>query len=215
MFELALAGALSAIPTTIITTPMERVKVVLQTQDQTPNGTKYKGLVDAGAGMWREGGVRSLYRGTIATLARDIPGSAAYFVGFEFFHRLLKPKDASGISIGATLFSGGRWGRGASRRAGLPAMLHPPHHITHRITSRTLPTPRYGRGVHVVHRHPPRRHQVPHPGGAGRDVPWLPARRHQHRPGGRTWRPVQGPRTRPPPCLPRQLGGFCVSWVCH
>jgi solute carrier family 25 (mitochondrial carnitine/acylcarnitine transporter), member 20/29 len=79
----AFAGAFSAVPTTIVTTPMERIKVsnpnpnvVMQTQgvfvntDQTIGGKKYKGMVDAGIGMYREGGVRSLYRGTIATLAR-------------------------------------------------------------------------------------------------------------------------------------------------
>ena len=109
MFEYAIAGALSAFPTTIITVPMERVKVVLQTQDQTVGGKKYKGLLDAGKGMIKEGGVRSLYRGTTATLARDAPGFAAYFVSYEFFYRLLKNKDGS-VSPGAAFFAGGMAG---------------------------------------------------------------------------------------------------------
>ncbi len=78
----------------------------MQTQDQIVGGKKYTGMVDAGVGMFREGGIASLYRGTIATLARDVPGSAAYFVAYEFFYSLLKARDNS-ISIGATLFSGG------------------------------------------------------------------------------------------------------------
>jgi solute carrier family 25 carnitine/acylcarnitine transporter 20/29 len=49
---------------------MERVKVILQTQDQTPSGLKYKGMIDATIGMYKEGGIRSLYRGTIPTLIR-------------------------------------------------------------------------------------------------------------------------------------------------
>ncbi|KAJ3039666.1 carnitine transporter [Rhizophlyctis rosea] len=110
MAEFAFAGGFSAIPTTIVTTPMERVKVVMQTQDQNKSGVKYKGMFDAGRGMWREGGLGSLYRGTIATLARDIPGSAAYFVAYEWFYRLLVPKDAQGIYIGPTLFAGGMAG---------------------------------------------------------------------------------------------------------
>ncbi|XJO74553.1 hypothetical protein BDV3_005358 [Batrachochytrium dendrobatidis] len=110
MLEYAIAGGFSAIPTTVVTTPMERVKVVLQTQDQVGNmGKKYKGMADAGIGMFREGGIRSLYRGTIATLARDVPGSAAYFVSYEYFHRLLC-KDSESLSIGAVLFSGGMAG---------------------------------------------------------------------------------------------------------
>lgn len=108
--EYALAGGFSAIPTTIVTTPMERVKVVLQTQDQVVGGKKYNGMASAGIDMWREGGLRSLYRGTIATLARDIPGSAAYFWAYEAVYRSLKPTDGSGISPGAVLFSGGMAG---------------------------------------------------------------------------------------------------------
>ncbi|OAJ39550.1 hypothetical protein BDEG_23389 [Batrachochytrium dendrobatidis JEL423] len=73
MLEYAIAGGFSAIPTTVVTTPMERVKVVLQTQDQ------------------------------------DVPGSAAYFVSYEYFHRLLC-KDSESLSIGAVLFSGGMAG---------------------------------------------------------------------------------------------------------
>jgi solute carrier family 25 (mitochondrial carnitine/acylcarnitine transporter), member 20/29 len=73
MLEFAIAGGFSAIPTTIVTTPMERVKVVLQTQDQANHvGRKYKGMFDAGSSMFREGGFNSLYRGTVATLARVI-----------------------------------------------------------------------------------------------------------------------------------------------
>ncbi|KAL2913142.1 carnitine transporter [Polyrhizophydium stewartii] len=110
MLEFAIAGGFSAIPTTVVTTPMERVKVVLQTQDQAgATGRKYKGMFDAGIGMVREGGIASLYRGTIATLARDVPGSAAYFVAYEFFHRLLR-KDSESLSIPAVLFSGGMAG---------------------------------------------------------------------------------------------------------
>lgn len=73
MGEFAFAGAFSAIPTTVITTPMERIKVVMQTQDQSPTGKKYTGMFDALRGMLKEGGTKSLYRGTVATLARDIP----------------------------------------------------------------------------------------------------------------------------------------------
>ncbi|KAJ3126045.1 carnitine transporter [Nowakowskiella sp. JEL0407] len=108
--EFALAGAFSAIPTTLITTPMERVKVMLQTQDTAGgSGKKYKGMFDAGMGVFREGGLASLYRGTIATLVRDIPGSAAYFVAYEICYRNLKPKDGP-ASMGAVLFSGGMAG---------------------------------------------------------------------------------------------------------
>ncbi|KAJ3153401.1 carnitine transporter [Geranomyces michiganensis] len=108
--EYAIAGGFSAIPTTIVTTPMERVKVILQTQDQSVGGKKYTGMGDAAAGMWKEGGIRSLYRGTIATLARDIPGSAAYFWAYESVYRALKPEGKESLSVGSVLFAGGMAG---------------------------------------------------------------------------------------------------------
>ncbi|KAI9342286.1 mitochondrial carrier domain-containing protein [Obelidium mucronatum] len=109
MAEFAFAGGFSGWATTIITVPMERVKVILQTQDQVKGGVKYKGMIDAGVGVFKEGGFGSLYRGTIATMARDVPGSAAYFVAYEYFYRLLK-KEGQSMSIGATLFAGGMSG---------------------------------------------------------------------------------------------------------
>lgn len=76
--ELAFAGFFSAVPTTLVAAPVERIKVVLQVQGQgQQGGTMYKGPVDAMKGLYREGGLRGIFRGTLATLARDGPGSAA------------------------------------------------------------------------------------------------------------------------------------------
>ena len=38
---------------------------------------QYKGVFDVIGHLYKEGGFRSIYRGTFATLARDGPGSAA------------------------------------------------------------------------------------------------------------------------------------------
>jgi len=78
--ELAMAGGFSAIPTTAVAAPMERVKVLLQSQGEN---VLYKGPVDVVKKLYAEGGIKSIYRGTLATLARDVPGSAAYFVAYE------------------------------------------------------------------------------------------------------------------------------------
>lgn len=43
-----------------------------------------------------------------ATLARDIPGSAAYFVGYEYFYQLMKNNGYSLTS--SALFAGGMAG---------------------------------------------------------------------------------------------------------
>ncbi|KAI8610004.1 mitochondrial carrier domain-containing protein, partial [Chytriomyces sp. MP71] len=114
--EIALAGAFSSVPSTVVTTPMERLKVILQTQGHTSHAssTRYTGMLDAALGVYRTGGMRSLYTGTVATLARDIPGGAAYFAAYEFFYRALgggrSGESAGSLSIPAALFAGGMSG---------------------------------------------------------------------------------------------------------
>jgi len=51
--------------------------VLLQVQGQGGTDVKYKGVTDVLKHLYKEGGIRSIYRGTGATLARDGPGSAA------------------------------------------------------------------------------------------------------------------------------------------
>jgi len=93
--------------TTAIMTPGERVKVLLQTQD--PANKKYNGTLDVIKKVYAEAGIKGIYKGTFATLLRDIPGSYAYFAAYEYFKRTLS--DGSGsLNPGATLFSGGMAG---------------------------------------------------------------------------------------------------------
>src|SRR5277367_2508531 len=91
------AGFFSAIPMTAITAPFERVKVLLQIQGQKPlapgEKPKYSGGVDVVRQLYKEGGVRSVFRGSAATRARDGPGSAAYFATYEYIKRRMTPID--------------------------------------------------------------------------------------------------------------------------
>ncbi|KAK6957300.1 hypothetical protein Daesc_000082 [Daldinia eschscholtzii] len=94
--QISAAGFFSAIPMTAITAPFERVKVILQVQGQRlkpGEEPKYKGGLDVVRQLYREGGVRSVFRGSAATLARDGPGSAAYFAAYEYIKRRLTPRD--------------------------------------------------------------------------------------------------------------------------
>ncbi|KAI8874262.1 mitochondrial carrier [Ramicandelaber brevisporus] len=111
--QILFAGGFSAIPTTALMTPIERIKVVLQVQGQTPGvAAKYSGPLAAAAGIIKEGGIKSLYRGTVATLMRDVPGSVAYFGAYEVVKKLLTPEgsDPSQLKPGAILFAGGMAG---------------------------------------------------------------------------------------------------------
>ncbi|KAI9248558.1 mitochondrial carrier domain-containing protein [Phascolomyces articulosus] len=107
--ETTFAGAFSAVPTTLVMAPSERIKVLMQIQGQGGEA-KYKGPMDAVKQLYKEGGLRSIFRGTGATLLRDSPGSAAYFVAYELIKKGLTPKDGSDLQFGAVLFAGGMAG---------------------------------------------------------------------------------------------------------
>ena len=117
--QISAAGFFSAIPMTLITAPFERVKVLLQIQGQKQlapgEKPKYSGGVDVVRQLYKEGGVRSVFRGSAMTLARDGPGSAAYFAVYEYVKRSLSPKDAEGnatgeLSLPAVMTAGGAAG---------------------------------------------------------------------------------------------------------
>ena len=113
------AGFFSAIPMTLITAPFERVKVLLQIQGQKElkpgEKPKYSGGLDVVRQLYKEGGIRSVFRGSAMTLARDGPGSAAYFASYEYVKRSLTPKDKDGnpsgeLSLTAVMVAGGAAG---------------------------------------------------------------------------------------------------------
>ncbi|KAL9102545.1 MAG: hypothetical protein Q9163_002324 [Psora crenata] len=114
--QISAAGFFSAIPMTLITAPFERVKVLLQIQGQKQlapgEKPRYSGGLDVVRQLYKEGGIRSVFRGSAMTLARDGPGSAAYFASYEYIKRKLTPKDANGqpsgeLSLTAVMVAGG------------------------------------------------------------------------------------------------------------
>ncbi|KAF8935275.1 mitochondrial carrier domain-containing protein [Dissophora ornata] len=109
--ELAFAGFFSAVPTTLLMSPSERVKVILQTQGSGANKL-YNGPVDVVRALYKEGGIASIFRGTTATLLRDGPGSAAYFVAYELVKKALIPAGGTANDLNplSVLFAGGMAG---------------------------------------------------------------------------------------------------------
>jgi len=61
--------------------------------------------------LYANGGLRSIYKGTGATLLRDIPGNAAFFGAYELTRTTLAEDegldDPSQLSAAKTLFAGG------------------------------------------------------------------------------------------------------------
>ncbi|EJS41708.1 crc1p [Saccharomyces arboricola H-6] len=87
MGQMAAAGFISAIPTTLVTAPTERVKVVLQTSSKGS-------FIQAAKTIVKEGGISSLFKGSLATLARDGPGSALYFASYEISKNYLNNRQS-------------------------------------------------------------------------------------------------------------------------
>jgi solute carrier family 25 carnitine/acylcarnitine transporter 20/29 len=63
MNQILFAGGFSAIPATLLMTPTERIKVLLQTQGSGKEKL-YNGPIDATVKLYKQGGIKSLYRGT-------------------------------------------------------------------------------------------------------------------------------------------------------
>lgn len=110
--QMYLAGSFSGIWTTIIAAPGERVKCLLQIQQGTPGAPqKYSGPMDCFKQLWREGGIRHVYKGTCATLLRDVPASGMYFYVYEFIQDMIRQKTGSQeVNLMGTIFAGGMAG---------------------------------------------------------------------------------------------------------
>lgn len=110
-YQLFFAGGIAGVFSTVIMAPGERIKCLLQVQ-QTAAEAKYKGPVDCGKQLYKEGGIRSIYRGTCATLLRDVPASGMYFMTYEWLQLVLTPegKTRADVSPLRTLFAGGMAG---------------------------------------------------------------------------------------------------------
>lgn len=106
LLQVGLAGAFSAVPTTAIMAPGERVKVLLQTQGQGGTAARFSGPGDVIKTLVKEEGVASLFKGSAATLVRDAAGSLAYFSVYEGIKRGLTPENGQ-LSPFAVVTGGG------------------------------------------------------------------------------------------------------------
>lgn len=97
--DISTAGFISAIPTTVVAAPVERLKVVMQVEQSN------KLMFQTAKDVYKAGGIRSVYKGTFATLLRDGPGSAVYFATYEYLKEKLLKKGE--MSLGAICTAGG------------------------------------------------------------------------------------------------------------
>lgn len=85
------AGGLAGIIAKTATAPIERVKLLLQTEhENTKLKTKYNGIVDCFTRCIKEEGVISLWRGNGVNVIRYFPTQALNFSTKDYYGRLLK-----------------------------------------------------------------------------------------------------------------------------
>lgn len=100
-----MAGAFSGIPLAIVVGPTERIKCLMQVNQKlcntdigrkqlqipSPQNTKptFDTFLNTVQYVYRKGGIKSVMRGTILTICRDVPGNAAYFATYEFIRHTL------------------------------------------------------------------------------------------------------------------------------
>eukprot|EP01038_Epipyxis_sp_PR26KG_P007082 gene7082-9666_t len=76
-----IAGGVSGMVAKTIAAPIERVKILLQTQHINPSITnnQYKGLIDCMKRIYHEQGLLSFWRGNLANIYRYFPNHALNF----------------------------------------------------------------------------------------------------------------------------------------
>ncbi|XP_071784074.1 mitochondrial carnitine/acylcarnitine carrier protein-like isoform X1 [Asterias amurensis] len=111
--QLFKAGMLAGVFTTVIMAPGERIKCLLQIQAASSGKPKYAGPADCAKQIYRESGLfKGLYKGTGATLLRDVPASGMYFMVYEWLKIAITPADQKPgeLSVLRVLFAGGMAG---------------------------------------------------------------------------------------------------------
>ena len=109
---------------TMVSAPFERLKILLQVQGQNLQGKRHDEKAPRSApailrGLYRKGGVRSIYRGSLMTFARDAPDSAAYFATYEYCKKRFTSVSDNGTEGSFSLLAVS----GAGASAGLMSLI--------------------------------------------------------------------------------------------
>ena len=97
-----LAGSATAIPTTFLLAPGERIKIVMQTDRSSGSA------IEVAKRIVQVGGIKSLFRGSSMTLLRDGFGSFGYFSTYEGIKRMLTTESGpTNLSTSTILLAGG------------------------------------------------------------------------------------------------------------
>ncbi|XP_004086429.1 mitochondrial carnitine/acylcarnitine carrier protein [Oryzias latipes] len=106
--QIFFSGCLAGTFTTVVVAPGERIKCLLQVQSSSGE-SKYAGPLDCAFKLYQEDGIRSVYKGTLLTLIRDVPSTGLYFLTYEYLKCALTPagQSVSHLSTPNILLAGG------------------------------------------------------------------------------------------------------------
>ncbi|CAG8479606.1 3882_t:CDS:2 [Acaulospora morrowiae] len=116
LYEVGASGALTGAVMAFVNTPVELLKVQLQTQHTVNASTfkPYNGVFDAGFRMLKSRGIAGLYRGITITILRDVPSFATYFFVYEGTKQIIgnrkQGNERGNLSSLELLFAGGMAG---------------------------------------------------------------------------------------------------------
>lgn len=105
LFENMVCAAAGGCVHAFVMTPFEMIRIRLQTADMFAH-RKYFGAIDCGRTIYREGGMKKLYRGLQATILRDVPGSIVYLGSYGILRQML-PQERGRPNVCGALFAGG------------------------------------------------------------------------------------------------------------
>jgi len=88
-------GGISAAISKTATAPIERVKLLIQTQDSNPDiiksGNRYTGIVNCFSRVNQESGLKSFWRGNASNVIRYFPTQALNFAFKDYYKTLFRP----------------------------------------------------------------------------------------------------------------------------
>ncbi|XP_037934323.1 congested-like trachea protein [Teleopsis dalmanni] len=111
--QIFIAGGFSGVFSAFVMAPGDRIKSLLQIQQGSGGEQKYNGLFDCAIKLYKEDGIRSVYKGLCATLLRDIPANGTYFLTYEIISEMLTKKigdDTTSKVAAISIISGGASG---------------------------------------------------------------------------------------------------------
>ncbi|KAG5482299.1 hypothetical protein LSCM4_05552 [Leishmania orientalis] len=96
--EILLGGCGSGVAATVCLTPFELIKCRMQA-DGTMGQRRYRGSLDCAQQIFRQHGVKGLYRGGLAMLCREVPGLVAWCGTYDSLKTWMTPEGMSTQSL--------------------------------------------------------------------------------------------------------------------